>query len=386
MLPSLAGSNPSNVAMELLQFLRDGKPRTRGKLAELCGIARSTASLRIDELIELGLVEEERDSSYSGGRPTKRVVLVPSSRLILAAEIGATHARATIADLLGRSLSERFRLLEAEDKPTEVMQWLLDSSKDMLIDSGLGTDLAAASISLAAPINFSTGRPVNPPIMPHWRDFDVQGWISQYLDIPVFVDKDVNMMALGAHRGRKSQPDNLLFVKISTGIGVGIISNGMLQRGEQGLAGDIGHVQVSRRAETPCHCGNRGCLEAVASGPAIAAELTRLGTPALTNQDVLNLVKAGNLLAIQLIRQAGRDLGEILATCVSLLNPSLIIIGGSIAGLGDQLLAGVREVVYARSMPLATQQLKIEQADPDDRPAIHGAAALAVDFLINPRG
>jgi predicted NBD/HSP70 family sugar kinase len=196
------------------------------------------------------------------------------------------------------------------------------------------------------------------------------------------VEKDVNMMAvgeLGAHAPRSA---NLMFIKVSTGIGAGMISGGRLHRGEQGAAGDIGHIPVRRRLDVPCRCGNVGCLEATASGPAIAAELSRIGVPAVTGQDVVELVRDGDLDAVQLVRQAGRDIGEVLATCVSLFNPSAIVVGGTLAQAGEHLLAGIRENVYARSMPLATRKLTIVQADPDSSSAIDGAAKLAIDLVL----
>jgi len=382
--PQLA-ITPSAVAMELLQFLRDGKSRTRGKLAELSGVARSTAGIRVEELIHSGLVDEKPEPTYTGGRPSTRVSLVAQSRLVLAADIGATHARLALVDLLGTVLCEASRPLAHGDEPEVILQWLVDTARQLAIDTNLSPALiSAVSIGLAAPIESSTGRPFNPPIMPRWRGFDVHAWLAPFMDVPVLVEKDVNMMAMGELRRHTPQSENLLFAKIATGIGAGIISGGSLHRGAQGTAGDIGHIPVSRKPDVPCHCGNRGCLEAVASGPSIAHELTLLGIPALTGQDVVDLVQDGNIEAIQLVRQAGRDLGEVLATCVSLFNPSSIVIGGTISSAGEHLLAGVREAVYARSMPLATQHLTVSQADPSANSAIKGAAALAIDRLLGP--
>jgi glucokinase len=177
--------------------------------------------------------------------------------------------------------------------------------------------------------------------------------------------------------------EHLMFVKVATGIGTGVISGGQLQRGAQGIAGDIGHVQVARGADVPCQCGNRGCLEALASGPAIARALRAQGIEAHTGSDVVDLVKRGNIDAIQAVRQAGRDIGEVLATCVSLMNPSLIAIGGSMARVGEHLIAGVREVVYARSMPLATSSLSIVQSVAADQAAVMGASMLAVEHALS---
>jgi len=200
----------------------------------------------------------------------------------------------------------------------------------------------------------------------------------------VLVDNDVNIMALGERETAWPDVDHLIFVKVATGIGSGVISGGILQRGAQGIAGDIGHVQVPRGADVPCHCGNRGCLEALASGPALAAALRGRGLDIGTNQDVVDLVKRGNLEAIQAVRQAGRDLGVVLTACVSLINPSVIVIGGSMAQAGEHLIAGVREVVYTRSMPLATQHLQITQSGAGPNAAVIGASMLAIHHALSP--
>ncbi len=175
-------------------------------------------------------------------------------------------------------------------------------------------------------------------------------------------------------------------MKVATGIGSGIVSDGALRRGAQGTAGDIGHVRVGRAGDIPCHCGNTGCLEAVASGPAIARALRTKGHDARTSADVIDLVARADLDAIAAVRQAGRDIGEVLATCVSLMNPSVIVLGGSVTRAGEHLLAGVREVVYARSMPLATEHLVIAQSRAGSHAALHGAAALAIDYALSPAG
>jgi predicted NBD/HSP70 family sugar kinase len=212
----------------------------------------------------------------------------------------------------------------------------------------------------------------------------VPGWVQQHLAVPVLVDNDVNIMALGERAVAWPNTEHLVFVKVATGIGSGVISGGLLQRGAMGIAGDIGHVQIARGAGIPCHCGNRGCLEALASGPAIAADLRRLGIEVETGQDVVDLVKRGNIEAIQAVRQAGRDIGEVLTACVSLINPSVIVIGGSVAQAGEHLIAGVREVVYTRSMPLATEHLSIVQSSAGADAAVIGASVLAIHHALSP--
>lgn len=370
---------------QLFQLLRDGVPRTRAELAKSTGLARSTIAARVDELMKMGLVSPVAETVSTGGRPPSQFALNPSARLVLAADIGASHANLAITDLAGTILVQHGEPLDVTLGPEIVLTWLVENAGALLeqIDRS-SADLAAIGMGVPGPVEHSTGQPVNPPIMPGWDRFDVPGWVRQHIDVPVLVDNDVNIMALGERAVAWPRVDHLMFVKVATGIGAGLISGGTLQRGAQGIAGDIGHVQVARGAGVPCHCGNKGCLEALASGPAIARELRAQGVAAENGNDVVNLVKRGNIDAIQAVRQAGRDIGEVLTTCVSLVNPSVIAIGGSMARVGEHLIAGVREVVYTRSIPLATEHLAIVQSAAAQNAAVLGASMLAIEHVLSP--
>ena len=372
-------------ASELFQLLRDGQPRTRAELANLTGLARSTIALRVDSLMELGLVSPVGDAQSTGGRPSSQFALNPSAKVVIAADLGATHATIAITDLTGAVLAERRGRRDIADGPEAVLTWMVETGRELLAEIRRGeADVIAIGIGLPGPVEHSTGMPINPPIMPGWHNFDVPGFVQQHLQVPVLVDNDVNIMALGEQAYGRPSTEHMIFVKVATGIGSGVISSGRLQRGAQGIAGDIGHVQIPRGAGVPCHCGNRGCLEALASGPAIAAELRKSGTCVETSQDVVDLVKMGNIDAIQAVRQAGRDIGEVLTACVSLMNPSVIAIGGSMAQAGEHLIAGVREIVYARSMPLATGHLSIVQSSAGASAAVLGASMLAIHHALSP--
>ena len=375
----------SSGASELFQLLRDGKPRTRAALSTLTGLARSTIALRVDALMELGLISPVDDALSTGGRPSSQFALNPKARLVLAADFGASHATLAITDLAGTSLGEKRDQIDIADGPETVLGWMVESGRELLAKIERDQkDLIAIGIGLPGPVHHASGRPINPPIMPGWDRFDVPGWVQQHLEVPVLVDNDVNIMALGERAYAWPAVEHLVFVKVATGIGSGVISGGRLQRGAQGIAGDIGHVQIARGANTPCHCGNRGCLEAMASGPAIAAALRASGVDVENGQQVVALVKRGNIEAIQAIRQAGRDIGEVLTACVSLVNPSVIAIGGSMAQAGEHLIAGVREVVYTRSMPLATEHLTIVQSSAGSNAAVIGASMLAIHHALSP--
>jgi predicted NBD/HSP70 family sugar kinase len=375
---------PGFGANELFQLLRDGKPRTRSELAASTGFARSTITARIDELLRTGFIAPVEDAASTGGRPSARVAFNATARVVAAADIGATHATVAILDLAGNTLVRGTEEIQIATGPDPVLTWLIEKIDSLV--AGLGrkkTDVIAVGIGLPGPVEHSSGKPSQPPIMPGWNGFDVPRYVQRNYDVAVLVDNDVNIMALGERAVSWPETDNMIFLKVATGIGSGIISSGQLQRGADGSAGDVGHIAIGRAAGIACRCGNVGCLEAIAGRPAIAAALRAEGVD-LRDGDVVALVREGNLLASQIVRQAGRDIGEVLNMCVSVLNPSVIVIGGSMAEVSDQLIAGMREVVYSRSTPLATQHLSIVPARTGADAGVIGAGIMAIDYVLAP--
>ena len=388
---SSSGSNPS----DLFQIMRDGQPRTRSELAAMTGLARSTVALRVDALMQLGLLRPVSSAISTGGRPSTQFCLNSTGHVVLGVDVGASHVRVAVSDLNGTVIDEASVNLDIAQGPEIVLGEVMSLGDELLaaIDDEYGA-LMAVGVGLPGPVEHSTGRPISPPIMPGWDRYDVSGVLGAHFGVPVLVDNDVNIMALGERELAWSDVDDLIFIKIATGIGAGVISGGILQRGAQGTAGDLGHVFVARGTEIVCRCGNRGCLEALASGPAIARALTAAsataGAPSdaeatapKTSLDVVALVRQGDVDAIQAVRQAGRDLGEVLTTCVSLMNPSVIVIGGALSTAGEHLIAGVRESIYTRAMPFATEHLQIIQSRIGANAAIAGAGVLAIQSALS---
>lgn len=376
---------PSPGAGEIFQILRDGTARTKAELAAITGLARSTVSVRVDALLAAGLLRPAGEAASTGGRPPSRVAFNARAGLVLAVDLGATHATVALADLAGVFLDSHTRTIDIGDGPEKLLDLILHDGA-ALLDSpaAAGTPLLGIGLGVPGPVEHSSGRPTNPPIMPGWDRFDVPGYVQRTFDVPVLVDNDVNILALGEHSTIWPHVDDLVFVKVSTGIGAGIIAGGQLQRGAQGSAGDMGHVQVPGHTAASRDADDERDLEALASGSALAAALRAQGREAHGPADVIDLVRAGDTAAIAATRQAGRDVGEVLASVVNLLNPSIIVLGGSIARAGEHLLAGVREVVYRRSIPLATQHLAIVQSQAGDRAAVLGAAIMVARDVLSP--
>ena len=370
---------------DLLGLIRDGEVVTRADLARHTGLSRSTVAQRVDALLASGLLREAGGTASTGGRPPTVLAFNHEAGVVLVADLGATHARVAISDLAGSPLAERASDLEISLGPEEVLTWVSARFDELLGESGhAAEDVRGIGIGVPGPVEFATGRPVNPPIMPGWDDFDIPGWFAGRYTAPVLVDNDVNIMARGEHWVHWRRTSHLLLVKVGTGIGCGIVADGHIHRGARGAAGDIGHIRATASEDVICRCGNIGCLEAIAGGQALAARLSAAGADASNSRDVVRLVRDGDSRAVRMVRDAGRTLGEVLAGTVNFFNPSVIVVGGDIAEAHAQLLAGVREGIFSRSLPLATRDLRIVPCRLGDRAGVTGAAITAIEHILSP--
>ena len=372
-------------AGRVLSLIRDGEAVTRADLARRTGLARSTVAQRVEALLAHRLVYEAGGSASTGGRPPTVLAFNRAAGVVLVADLGATHSRLAVSDLAGAPLSERAYDTDVAREPEIVLSWVHERFEELLTEVGRSAgEVRGIGIGVPAPVAFSRGEPVAPPMMPGWDGFSIPGWFSRHYDAPVLVDNDVNIMALGEHWTHWRDTEHLLYVKIGTGIGCGIVSGRRIHRGAQGAAGDIGHVRLAGHNDVVCRCGNPGCLEAVAGGRALAAQLAAAGLEASSSRDVVRLVKAGEPLAIQAVRDAGRYLGEVLAECINFFNPGAIVIGGDISEAHQQLLAGVREVAFGRSLPMATRDLRMGCTQLGDRAGVIGAAIMVIEHVLSP--
>jgi predicted NBD/HSP70 family sugar kinase len=387
MYESAATTGTGGMAVgELFQIFRDGRGRTKSELATLTGMSRNTVSARVDTLLAADLLTGAGSEASSGGRPPARVAMNPAAGAVLAIDLGATHVSVAVTDLAASILEFETGPIEIGLGPEPVLDAVFEMGERLLGESGRRERLVGIGIGLPGAVEHATGRPIDPPIMPGWDQFDVPAYVRRRFTAPVFVDNDVNILALGEHALSWPDADDLIFVKVATGLGSGIIAGGRLQRGAQGIAGDIGHVQVPFSSDSPRAAEDERTLGSIAGGMAIALALDSAGVPAHDARDVVRLIRSGDQRAVAATRQAGKEVGEVLATLVNTLNPSVIVLGGSIAHAGEHLLAGVREVVYRRSLPLATRNLVIVQSRGGDRAGVLGAAILVVQQVLSATG
>ncbi|WP_257895340.1 ROK family transcriptional regulator [Streptomyces anulatus] len=369
----------------MLALISSGVAVTRAEIARRTGLARSTVSLRVDALIAHGFVDEGAEAPSTGGRPPRRLSLRTRGYAVAGIDVGASHCRVALLDVGGALLVAREDPLTIADGPEAVLGHVERTLRTLLETAGgaASRTLRAIGVGVPGPVEFSTGRPVDPPIMPGWHHYAIPEFFEERFGVRALVDNDVNVMALAEQR--RAWPDalHLLYLKVGTGIGCGIVADGRVHRGARGAAGDIGHIRVGER-DDPCRCGNSGCLEAIAGGAALAQRLRELGLEAAGSLDIVRLVGEGNSEAVRMVREAGRAVGEVLSGLVNFFNPETVVVGGALAAVHDQLLAGVREAVYRRSNPLATHVLRIEPSRLGENAAAIGAAILAIEHALSP--
>ncbi|WP_425644562.1 ROK family protein [Agrobacterium leguminum] len=372
--------NAIKASAALLSLVGSGRARSRSALTELSGLSRATVHQKLAGLIDAGLIRETEETLPSGGRPTRALDLNRDFAVVLSADIGEQHIRVAVTDLQPRILTEISETFDILRGPAVVLNWIEEQFEALLSKIGKTTaDVLGIGIGLPAPVDYANGRVVGPSVMVGWDNFEIRQHLEEKFGVPVYAENDVNLLALSDHRQRRTNVSEMVFVKVGTGIGSGIITEGRLYRGAQGAAGDIGHIQFAREPAPLCRCGKIGCVEARAAGWAIARELRKEGIEAHTARDVTRLVELGQPLAIHLVRESGRILGEVMTSLVSILNPQMIVIGGTLAIANDHLLAGIRELVYKRSLPLATRELELVISPPDPDAGIMGAAILVVE-------
>ncbi|MFI6486215.1 ROK family protein [Streptomyces sp. NPDC050564] len=385
-----AGNQAS--AGDLLELVRSGRATTRGALQQATGLSRATVGQRLDRLFRAGWLREGAGGpvdSPLGGRPSITLEFDDAHAVVLAADLDTRHGRAAVLTLTGEILAEHAGVLVIDEGPEAVLGELGRWFAELLEKAGRPVD-AVCGIGLAVPgpVDSDTGRVVQPPIMPGWDGYDIRGRLGRAFaersgaraDIPVLVDNDANLMAYGEQRIGYPNCSAFALVKVSTGIGAGMVVGGAIYRGIDGGAGDIGHIRVG--ADALCRCGSYGCLAAVASGGAVARRLAESGVPAASGSDVRDLLTAGHPGAMALAREAGRQVGDVLATVVTLLNPGVLMIAGDLAG--TPFLTGVRELLYQRALPRSTAHLDVVTSQLGERAGLVGAGALVVEYLYAP--
>ncbi|MFD1936374.1 MULTISPECIES: ROK family transcriptional regulator [Nonomuraea] len=367
-------------AGHLLQLIRQGTCRTRKELIERTGLSRSTITDRVDRLIEAGYIREADKGASGGGRPPSVLALDSTSRVVLVADLGASHARVALTDLTARPQAEECASMRIDRGPEEVLTWVRQAFDRLLDRTGRPRDqVCGIGLDLPGSVDHTSGKVLRSFLMPGWDDLPIKAAFGGGFDVPILVENDAKAMALGEWWASYRHSPSLLLVKVSTGIGAGIVLDGSIYRGVEEAAGNIGHVRLSESDVRVCTCGSKGCVASLASGHAVAEDLGQE-----SSRDVVRLVQAGDPEAIARTQEAGRTLGLVLATAVSLLNPGVLVLAGDMAETREHYLTGIRESVYRRSLPYTTRNLEIVTSVLGARAGIIGTAVMVIEHVLSP--
>jgi glucokinase-like ROK family protein len=388
--------NPAEA--EILRALRTQGHISRGEVSGITGWSKAKASQQIRYLVDRGLLIEVGEGESQGGRRPQLLRINPNLGYVVGIDIGATSLDLAVADVTGQIVQRCSEPADVRNNPEMVLGRCIELVQQMCTTQGLRADqVLGIGVGVPGPVDFSHGVLIAPPLMMDWENFPIRNFFNaRFPSALVVVDNDVNILALGEQRaGDGSSIDHFIFVKIGTGIGAGIISNGKIHRGSDGCAGDIGHICVDKQGPV-CRCGNQGCLEAMAAGPAIAEKAMQVARNdgstllhkmleanggVLSPEDVNAACREGDEAALEIIRASGQMIGDVLAGLVNFFNPSHIFVGGGIASFGNHLLVAIRRAVLRRSLPLATKNLAINFSRASSNAGIIGAISLVQEYL-----
>lgn len=358
----------------LARALRHGA-KSRAELADESGWSRNTVAAKLARLMDAGWVVEMDDGRGERGRPFVRYGLDPGAALVFLARFDEERVMAELCTLAGDVVASEARALDADPGPEAAIGALVQLLDTMLARSGRDRSrVQAMVVGVPGPVSDMA------QTVPWSKVGVLPADLAQRFGMPVAVENDANLMALGAwhdHRDRGS----LLFLLVQTGIGAGLLLSGRLHRGLLGWAGEVGHIPVAAAEDTPCSCGNRGCLAGVASNPALMRAISTPERPVATVADLRHLVRSGDTDAITALRQAGRHIGEAITGLVVGLAPEVIAVGGHIAEIGDHVITGIRETLAQRTPPAISSQIGVVATPNHDRVGMRGATDLAFDLL-----
>jgi glucokinase-like ROK family protein len=365
---------------------------SREALASGINVSKTRANAAVAGLLEQGLLETTGQLIPTGGRRAGTLRLSRGIGVLIGVAMGATGVEVGVLTPDLTLLAHHSEPADVRDGPAVVMSRIRALIQELLKKSAHASrDVISIGIGVPGPVDFASGQLVNPPLMPEWDAYSIRDDLRADHRAPVFVDNDVNLMALGELWRMQRSLQNFLVIKVGTGIGCGIVCHGEVYRGANGSAGDVGHICVDPTGPR-CHCGNLGCVETMAAGPAMARAATEAAASgqspllrrrleqaaSLRLQDVAQASRAGDVAANAILQRSGALIGQMLASVVNFYNPSHVFIGGGIQRVGPLFLAAVRQSVYHRSLALSTRHLEIQYAPLGERGGLIGAGVLAM--------
>ncbi|MFC4002049.1 ROK family protein [Prauserella oleivorans] len=364
----------------VLAVLRAHGPLTRLELQERVGLSRVTLVERLDVLRRLGLVRQTGHRESSGGRRAEVLEVDDTTPTALVADLGQSHATLAVTDLRGTVFARDDHKLPVRHRPADVVPVLLEAGRTLLRRTKRADTLRAMALSVPGQIDHDRGVTVAPPTMPDWGGTPLRDPFAAAFGVPVLLENDANALALGDYYAMGRPESTVVGVKVGTGIGAGVVISGRIHRGESGTAGEMGHMRIEG-SDQRCSCGRRGCVAASASGQALTRKLRSTGVRSMA--DVVRRVEEGRGDAVRAAAEAGRLVGTVLATVVTIVNPRYVRVGGAI-GVLPPFLESLRRTVEANAHASALRNLDIEPSQLGENGAFVGLAGLVADEMLAP--
>jgi glucokinase-like ROK family protein len=380
----------------VLDLIRTQGPISRADVKRITGLNFTTVTNAVNDLVAEGMVREIGLGSSSGGRKPVLLTLNPTARYVLGCELQSTNLVLGLFDLTGKLLARHAEAKSPAATPSQVVERVRQLIPEVLAAGQVAMEqVEGLGVAAPGPLNSDTGVLLTPPNMVGWRDVPLKQMLEQATGLSVVVEKDGNAAALGeAWFGAGQGARDLILVIVDQGIGAGIISGGHLYRGRRSGAGEIGHNTIDIDGPR-CSCGNYGCLEAIASGFALArkaGEAVRRGVSsrlvdygdldeAIGVPEILEAASLGDKLALDLLDECGRTLGIAVANVVNMYNPELIVMGGRLAQHSPVVMEKVREIGASRAFSVLAEGVRILPSALGDNLLLAGAAALVLARL-----
>ena len=380
---------------EVLNLLWRRREVSRAEIARHTGRSRSTISEVVARLLATGLVVELGSGESRGGRRPILIGFQDNAGVILGVDVGATHISVILTNLLGRALAWRDQPYPVRTDPKGAGKLILELCRDCLTEGNGDVErLLGIGVAVPSPVDPDAPDRVLERIHPAWRGRAILDRLDDAFGVPVFVDNDANLGAVAEQAwGKAAGVDDFLYLKVATGVGAGLMIGGKIYRGSTGVSGEIGHIVVDPRGPE-CVCGSRGCLATFVGTPALvdrAKELLRGAPPSAlagTELDIKSIedaALANDPVGLRVVHEAAHHLGIVLAGVLNLMNPGSVVVGGSLARVGDRLLVPLREAVFRRTLVASAAAAEIAISELGPRATALGAAThVLVAALANP--
>lgn len=381
------------LADSVLRMIWEARRISRAEIARRAGLSRSTVSEVVEELLPSGLIAEAGEGDSQGGRRPIVLEFQDDAGVLLGVDIGASHVSVVLTDLRGRVRAWHHLDFPARSDPAGTGALVLELCERAMAEArARRARLVGIGIGVPSPVDPRDPERLSAIALPAWNGRLTLEALRERFRVPLRIDNDANLGALAERWwGSARDLDDFAYVKVATGIGSGHFVNGRIYRGSTGVAGEIGHVAIDPRG-APCNCGNRGCLQTYIGTKALLdrvaslraqypeSALGALRDPSLWQVEEAAL--ADDPLALHVVREAAEYLGIAVAGMMNLLNPAAVIIGGSIARLGERLLSPLRETVLRRTFVSAAAASQIRTSGLGPQDVAIGAATLVLDAAL----